>query len=124
MLLTRNPLEARSPSSSVCRAALPGCSQDDRPAGAFLKRSGVAAGAGRVSLRSCRSHDRQSRRRAADKAARSEVKRTVCTHCSVGCAIDGGGAVTALGGARNACSTRPSTSERHCAQGARSRCTA
>jgi formate dehydrogenase major subunit len=53
----------------------------------FLKRSGIAAGAGvaaaNFSFNIVKPAD------AADAAAvKTEIKRTVCTHCSVGCAID------------------------------------
>ena len=55
---------------------------------AFLKRSGVAAGAGVFASRL--PFNMIGRAEAADEKASGgiEVKRTVCTHCSVGCAID------------------------------------
>src|SRR5690349_20476339 len=54
----------------------------------FLKRSGITVGAGAVA-----SHlpfSMVSEAPAADNAAagKTEVKRSVCTHCSVGCAVD------------------------------------
>ncbi len=53
----------------------------------FLKRSGVGAGAG--ALASGLSFATIERAQAADAPARKvETRRTVCTHCSVGCAID------------------------------------
>jgi formate dehydrogenase major subunit len=54
----------------------------------FLKRSGITLGAGAVASQLPFSIVRETR--AAEKAVASpiEVKRTVCTHCSVGCAID------------------------------------
>ncbi|MGB7543370.1 MAG: molybdopterin-dependent oxidoreductase, partial [Burkholderiales bacterium] len=53
----------------------------------FLKRSGVAAGAG--TFASQLPFNMIGKAEAADdRAGKIEVKRTVCTHCSVGCAID------------------------------------
>jgi formate dehydrogenase major subunit len=52
----------------------------------FLKRSGVAAGAG--AFASQLPFNMIGSAEAQAKAAAIEVKRTVCTHCSVGCAID------------------------------------
>src|SRR5947207_6509911 len=54
---------------------------------AFLKRSGVAVGAGAFATQL--PFNMIGKAEAADdKAGKIEVKRTVCTHCSVGCAID------------------------------------
>ena len=53
----------------------------------FLKRAGITAGAGAVAAQLPFSMIGEAR--AADApAGKTEVKRTVCTHCSVGCAID------------------------------------
>src|SRR5512132_3960624 len=53
----------------------------------FLKRSGITAGAGAVA--SQLPFSMIGKAEAADApAGKTEVKRTVCTHCSVGCAID------------------------------------
>src|SRR5258706_106293 len=53
----------------------------------FLKRSGVAAGAG--AFASHLPFNMIGKAEAADESAgKIEVKRSVCTHCSVGCAID------------------------------------
>jgi formate dehydrogenase major subunit len=53
----------------------------------FLKRSGVAAGAG--AFASQLPFSMIGKAEAADESAgKIEVKRSVCTHCSVGCAID------------------------------------
>src|ERR1700741_497503 len=53
----------------------------------FLKRSGIAVGAGAVvsQLPFSMIGEAEAKTEAAGKL---EVKRTVCTHCSVGCAID------------------------------------
>jgi formate dehydrogenase major subunit len=55
---------------------------------AFLKRSGLVAGAG--AFASQLPYGTMGKAQAADEAAnvKSEVHRTVCTHCSVGCSID------------------------------------
>jgi formate dehydrogenase major subunit len=54
----------------------------------FLKRSGIGLGGGVLATQLPFSIVEESR--AADQSAQApiEVKRTVCTHCSVGCAID------------------------------------
>ncbi len=54
---------------------------------AFLKRSGIAAGAGAVAAQLPFNMIEQAQA-AKDEEGKIEVKRTVCTHCSVGCAID------------------------------------
>jgi len=53
----------------------------------FLKRSGITAGAGVVATQL--PFNMIGEAKAADApAGKTEVKRSVCTHCSVGCAID------------------------------------
>jgi formate dehydrogenase major subunit len=55
---------------------------------AFLKRSGVGAGAG-IALGSVPTGlVSRANAQTAAPSSRYEVKRTVCTHCSVGCAVD------------------------------------
>lgn len=56
----------------------------------FLKRSGITVGAGAAASQLPFSIVSESQAQATDKPAggKTEVKRTVCTHCSVGCAID------------------------------------
>ena len=54
---------------------------------AFLKRSGLSAGAGVVATQLPFSMIGEAGAKDA-AAGKTEVKRTVCTHCSVGCAID------------------------------------
>ena len=55
----------------------------------FLKRSGLVAGAGAFATQlAVRRRSARPTPRARHAAAKQEVKRTVCTHCSVGCAID------------------------------------
>jgi formate dehydrogenase major subunit len=53
---------------------------------AFLKRSGITVGAGAVAAQLPFSMIGEAEAKAEE--GKLEVKRTVCTHCSVGCAID------------------------------------
>ena len=53
----------------------------------FLKRSGIAAGAGAVASQLPFSMIGEAEAKT-EADGKIEVKRTVCTHCSVGCAID------------------------------------
>src|SRR5438105_13098436 len=53
---------------------------------AFLKRSGMVAGG--AAFASQLPYNMMGKATAADEPKKVEVKRTVCTHCSVGCAID------------------------------------
>jgi formate dehydrogenase major subunit len=53
---------------------------------AFLKRSGITLGAGAVASQLPFSMIGEAQAKAEE--GKVEVKRTVCTHCSVGCAID------------------------------------
>ena len=52
----------------------------------FLKRSGMVAGG--AAFASQLPYNVMGKAAAADEPRKTEVKRTVCTHCSVGCAID------------------------------------
>jgi len=92
MLLTRKTSTAAGASSSSLVASLArGVSRAvptmDRRA--FLRRSGLGVGAGIAAsqlaiMKKARAADAPK----ADPNAKVEVKRTVCGHCSVGCAID------------------------------------
>lgn len=55
---------------------------------AFLQRSGLAAGVGAIGAGLPFALVRPVEAAAEPKAGAVEVRRTVCTHCSVGCAID------------------------------------
>ena len=55
---------------------------------AFLKRSGVTLGAGAVAANLPFNMIGKADAQEKKAAGKIEVKRTVCTHCSVGCAID------------------------------------
>src|SRR6478609_5880085 len=87
MLLTRKTSHASPASSGLAAAAKPhlGNTIDRR---AFLKRSGLAVGTG--AALSQLPFSMMGKAKAAENTgdANIEVKRTVCTHCSVGCAID------------------------------------
>jgi len=54
----------------------------------FLKRSGVAAGAGAFASQLPFNMIGKAEAQVKGDGSKIEVKRTVCTHCSVGCAID------------------------------------
>lgn len=86
MLLTRKSTPTVSAPSRLTRgaSAFIGSTIDRRM---FLKRSGLAAG-GAAAL-SQLPFSVMQKAEAADKGGgKIEVKRTICTHCSVGCAID------------------------------------
>ena len=88
MLLTRKSASAPSAHNRLARGltGMLGKTIDRR---SFLKRSGVAAGAG--AFASQLPFNMIGKAGAADEAkegGKIEVKRTVCTHCAVGCAID------------------------------------
>src|SRR5687767_4630640 len=83
MLLTRKASTQAVPQARLAKG-LPAKTMDRR---AFLKRSGITVGAGAVA--SQLPFSMIGTAEAQDQAAgKYEVKRTVCTHCSVGCAID------------------------------------
>src|SRR5499427_7109012 len=88
MLLTRKSAGAPAHSSSSrLSRSLSGMLAKTLDRRAFLKRSGVAAGAGAFATQL--PFNMIGKAEAADdKAGKVEVKRTVCTHCSVGCAVD------------------------------------
>ncbi len=88
MLLTRKSSTPATAQSRLTQgvSGMTGRTIDRR---AFLKRSGIAVGAGAAV--SQLPFNIVSEAQAQDKAApagKIEVKRTICTHCSVGCAID------------------------------------
>src|ERR1019366_7700475 len=88
MILTRKSASAPSAQSRLARG-LTGMLAKTIDRRSFLKRSGVAAGAG--AFASQLPFNLIGKAEAANEAkegGKVEVKRTVCTHCSVGCAID------------------------------------
>ena len=86
MLLTRKAAGATASRSRLTRTVhgMLGNTIDRRT---FLKRSGLAVGAG-AAVSQLPFNIVSEVEAAQDPAAKTEVKRTVCTHCSVGCAID------------------------------------
>jgi formate dehydrogenase major subunit len=86
MLLTRKATSSAVPPSRLSRG-LSGVLAKTMDRRTFLKRSGV--GAGSVAVASQLPFSMIGEAQAKDEAAgKVEVKRTICTHCSVGCAID------------------------------------
>jgi formate dehydrogenase major subunit len=87
MLLTRKATSEAVPQARLSRG-LPASRTMDRRA--FLKRSGITVGAGAASITAASQLPFMMIGEAQAKAeeGKLEVKRTVCTHCSVGCAID------------------------------------
>jgi len=88
MMLTRKSTGAAAHlSSSRLSRSLSGMLAKTIDRRTFLKRSGIAAGAG--AFASQLPFSMIGKADAADESAgKIEVKRSVCTHCSVGCAID------------------------------------
>jgi len=88
MLLTKkSSATAAAPQSRLARglSAVMGKTLDRR---AFLKRSGFTVGAGAVASQLPFSVIGQAEAAKEGEGGKVEIKRTVCTHCSVGCAID------------------------------------
>jgi formate dehydrogenase major subunit len=85
MMLTKTSGGAAQsrPSARLRRAHGIGGTLDRRT---FLKRSGLVAGGAAFATQL--PYNMMGKATAADEAKKVEVKRTVCTHCSVGCAID------------------------------------
>ena len=84
MLLTRKSDSAPSAAPRLKRLAGARLSTMDRRT--FLKRSGIAAGAG--AFASQLPYGAIAPAQAQKEGPKVEKKRTVCTHCSVGCAVD------------------------------------
>ncbi|HWI35570.1 MAG TPA: formate dehydrogenase subunit alpha [Burkholderiales bacterium] len=85
MLLTRKATSTASPQARLSRV-LNGALAKTMDRRTFLKRTGVSAGAGAVASQLPFSVIQKAQAKADE--GKVEVKRTVCTHCSVGCAID------------------------------------
>lgn len=84
MLLTRKASSQAVPQSRFARG-LSGVIAKTMDRRAFLQRSGITLGAGAAVAQLPFNMIGEARAQAAGKV---EVKRSVCTHCSVGCAID------------------------------------
>jgi formate dehydrogenase major subunit len=87
MLLTRKATSSAAPQARLSRG-LSGVLAKTMDRRAFLKRSGVTAGAGAVASQLPFSMIGKAEAKTEMTDGKIEVKRTVCTHCSVGCAID------------------------------------
>ena len=88
MLLTRKSSNVQNSAASGFGQRLNGAlgTMDRR---AFLRRSGMVAGAGAFASQLPFSMVKKAQAAAAaGTEGKMEIKRTVCTHCSVGCAID------------------------------------
>jgi formate dehydrogenase major subunit len=86
MLLTRKASDQAAPQSRLARG-LSGVLAKTMDRRAFLRRSGVTLGAGAAAAQLPFSMIGEAQAQA-QGAGNVQVKRTVCTHCSVGCAID------------------------------------
>jgi formate dehydrogenase major subunit len=86
MLLTRKASDQAAPQSRLARG-LSGVLAKTMDRRAFLRRSGVTLGAGAAAAQLPFSMIGEAQAQA-QGAGNLQVKRTVCTHCSVGCAID------------------------------------
>ncbi len=87
MLLTRKSEGQAQPSNPLARAATALASKTvDRRS--FLKGSGIAAGTAAFASQLPLNMIGEAQAQAPAKAGKTEIKRTVCTHCSVGCSID------------------------------------
>jgi len=92
MLLTRKSNSAGLPTTSLVHSLSRGAARAiptlDRRT--FLRRSGLGLGAGIAAsqLTLVRKSHAADAGKSADGARKVEVKRTVCGHCSVGCALD------------------------------------
>jgi formate dehydrogenase major subunit len=85
MLLTRKATTQAVPQARLARSAVLGRTIDRRT---FLKRSGLTVGAGAAAAQLPFSMIGQAEAKNEPMDGKLEVKRSVCTHCSVGCAID------------------------------------
>src|SRR4051794_37610070 len=88
MLLTRKASSSAVPQAASARLsrAASGALANTIDRRTFLKRSGLGLGAGAVA--SQLPFSMIGTAEAKDEAGKAEVKRTVCTHCSVGCSVD------------------------------------
>src|SRR6476646_9452983 len=87
MLLTRKATGTAAPQARLSRG-LSGVLAKTMDRRTFLKRSGVGVGGAAVASQLPFSIVREAEAKEEQTSGKIEVKRTVCTHCSVGCAID------------------------------------
>src|SRR5512140_640620 len=86
MLLTKTSHQAAA--AGPRRRRLAGASLPTMDRRTFLKRSGLVAGAGAFASQLPYGAIGTAAAQKDEAATKAEVKRTVCTHCSVGCAVD------------------------------------
>ena len=83
---------AVSSASRLSRAALSGLQAGTIDRRTFLRRSGMVAGGGvfasQLPFNLIGEAGAESAAKAGAEGGKTEIKRTVCTHCSVGCAVD------------------------------------
>jgi formate dehydrogenase major subunit len=90
MLLTRKATSTAVPQGRLARG-LSGALAGTMDRRTFLKRSGITVGAGAAAMTAAAQLPYSMIGKAEAKteaAGNTEIKRSVCTHCSVGCAID------------------------------------
>jgi formate dehydrogenase major subunit len=87
MLLTRKATSTAAPQGRLSRG-MSGVLAKTMDRRTFLKRSGVGAGGAAVASQLPFSMIREAEAKEEQTSGKIEVKRTVCTHCSVGCSID------------------------------------
>jgi formate dehydrogenase major subunit len=87
MMLTRKTTAAAAPQSRLTRS-LAGMLNRTMDRRSFLKRSGLTVGAGAFASQLPFAMLQKAEAANAQPAGKVEVKRTICTHCSVGCAVD------------------------------------
>src|SRR5438132_6588620 len=88
MLLTRKATSTTAPQGRLSRG-LSGVLIKTMDRRTFLKRSGVGVGGAAVASQLPFSMLGKAEAKEEQTSGKIEVKRTVCTHCSVGCSIDG-----------------------------------
>jgi formate dehydrogenase major subunit len=90
MLLTKttNGAQDRASAARPRLRRLAGATLSTMDRRAFLKRSGIVAGAGAFASQLPYQLIGKADAAAESGAAKVETKRTVCTHCSVGCSVD------------------------------------
>src|SRR5882672_2188698 len=86
MLLTRKATSSAVPQNRLARG-LSGALAGTIDRRTFLKRSGVTLGAGAVAAQLPYNMIGTAEAKN-EEGGKIEVKRTICTHCSVGCSID------------------------------------
>ena len=89
-MLTRKSSQSQPAAASKASRMLDGILPEALDRRTFMKRSGMAAGAGAFAsqLPFNLIGTADAKGETPPEAGKVEIKRTVCTHCSVGCAVD------------------------------------